>query len=232
MNEELCFCIENKDLYFEQTLVEYMNIPIFFLCKSGMKYYVVLCINIDEFDYILVNVSDLDIYKLLHGNIPMRNIFLNQSEYWEVKSGEDVYSDTVTKYEISCLDLSLLPKENAYFKALTEEIKTFIQNFDSKLLNEGQFNLCEEKTELNEITNDQFGFSKIKLNVESDLMNMEVEEPTESIDLSFKLKQEQHSKLMLNLSDEYLQSNVKECVFEKFSKSKQWINDNTIYMAA
>ena len=63
-------------------------------------------------------------------------------------------------------------------------------------------------------------------------MNMEVEEPTESIDLSFKLKQEQHSKLMLNLSDEYLQSNVKECVFEKFSKSKQWINDNTIYMAA
>ena len=34
MNKKLCFNIENQYLYLEQVLVDYMDIPIFFLCKD------------------------------------------------------------------------------------------------------------------------------------------------------------------------------------------------------
>ena len=33
MNKELCFIIENKKIYLEQILVDYMEIPLFFLMQ-------------------------------------------------------------------------------------------------------------------------------------------------------------------------------------------------------
>ena len=34
MDKELCFSIENTDLYLDQVLVDYMHVPMFFLCKG------------------------------------------------------------------------------------------------------------------------------------------------------------------------------------------------------
>lgn len=31
MSKELCFCIDGSELYLEQVLVDYMDIPIFFI---------------------------------------------------------------------------------------------------------------------------------------------------------------------------------------------------------
>ena len=130
MNKDLCFYIENENLYFEQVLIDYNYIPIFFLCKSEQQYYLALCLDIEEFNYIIVTLSLSDLSNLLHGNIPMRDIFLKQDYYWEVISNENVFSDTVTKHKINHLNHSLLPKENTYFQVLTEEVKTFIQKLD------------------------------------------------------------------------------------------------------
>ena len=33
MSKELCFIIEEKELYMEQVLVDYMDVPIFFYAK-------------------------------------------------------------------------------------------------------------------------------------------------------------------------------------------------------
>lgn len=128
MEQELCFCIEGRNLYLEQVLVEYMNIPIFFLCKNKQQHYLTLCTNMDDFNYLVIELSTSDLYNLLHGNITMRDVFLKQKEYWEVNSNKTISKDIVSKHEIHHLDNSLLPKENAYFQALIEDLKIFIQN--------------------------------------------------------------------------------------------------------
>ena len=88
MNTELFFYIEKKDIYLEQILVDYMNVPIFFLCKDDKQYYLALCSNMDELNYIVVQISLTDTYNLLHGKIAMRDVFLKQEEYWEIFSGD------------------------------------------------------------------------------------------------------------------------------------------------
>lgn len=45
-----------------------------------------------------------------------------------MNSNKTISKDIVSKHEIHHLDNSLLPKENAYFQALTEDLKIFIQN--------------------------------------------------------------------------------------------------------
>ena len=132
MNKKLCFNIENQYLYLEQVLVDYMDIPIFFLCKDKKQYYIALCTDIDKLSYIVTKLSLLDVYNLLHGKIPMRDVFLKQQEYWEIVSGDEVCMDMVTKQKIDALEQSLLPEEDAYFKILTKQIKLYIQEFDDE----------------------------------------------------------------------------------------------------
>ena len=64
MNKEKCFIIDEKILYVEKVLVDFENIPIFFLCKSYDDYYVVLCVDFDNYNYIIVEASLIDIYNL------------------------------------------------------------------------------------------------------------------------------------------------------------------------
>lgn len=134
MDKELCFKIENENLYAEQVLVDYMDIPIFFLCKSEIQYYIVLCTDIENLNYVVTKLSLADVYHLLHEEIPMRDVILKQSEYWDIESGEEIESDVVTKHKISELDRSVLPEKGAYFKALTKQIKAFIENFDKNFI--------------------------------------------------------------------------------------------------
>lgn len=47
-----------------------------------------------------------------------------------MKSNKNISKDIVSKHEIHHLDTSLLPKENASFQALTEDLKIFLQNLD------------------------------------------------------------------------------------------------------
>lgn len=152
MNTELCFYIEKKDIYLEQILVDYMNVPIFFLCKDDKQYYLALCSNMDELNYIVVQISLTDTYNLLHGKIAMRDVFLKQEEYWEIFSGDEISLDIVTKHSIQKLNTSVLPEENACFEVLTKDIKTYVQNFDNKFFRNEDFYESDKDISLNELS--------------------------------------------------------------------------------
>lgn len=132
MDSELCFRIENIELYLEQVLVDYMDIPIFFLCKGEGDYYLVLCTNIDELNYIIVKLSMNDVYELLHGGESIRNVILKQEEYWNVISGKEISLDKVEKLSITKLDVSLLPKENTYFEIVSTKLENYVKKFDTQ----------------------------------------------------------------------------------------------------
>ena len=136
MNNTLCFVIEKKKIYLEQVLVEYMGVPIFFLCHDGTQMYLALCSDIYELEYIIVRISSRDVFDLLHGNISMRDAFLKQNEYWHVLSGDVPEDDVVNKFSISDLDNKILPDENAYFEILTQDVKKYTDEFDEKFWSE------------------------------------------------------------------------------------------------
>lgn len=132
MNSNLCFRIEGIELYLEQVLVDYMGIPIFFLCKGESNYYLVLCTDIDELNYIIVRLSMNDLYELLHSERSIRNTILKQNEYWNVISGEEIPLDKVEKLSISKLDSSLLPKEDVYFEIVSTKLENYVKKFDTE----------------------------------------------------------------------------------------------------
>lgn len=132
MNSNLCFRIEGIELYLEQVLVDYMGIPIFFLCKGESNHYLVLCADVDELNYIIVRLSMNDLYELLHGESPIRNTILKQNEYWNVISGREIPLDKVEKLSISKLDSSLLPKEYVYFEIVSTKLENYVKKFDTE----------------------------------------------------------------------------------------------------
>lgn len=132
MNGNLCFRIEGIELYLEQVLVDYMDIPIFFLCKGESNHYLVLCTDIDELNYIIVRLSMNDLYELLHGEGSIRNIILKQDEYWNVISGEEIPLDEIERLSISELDVGLLPKENVYFEIVSTKLENYVKKFDTE----------------------------------------------------------------------------------------------------
>ena len=137
MSKELCFNIENKALYLEQVLVEYMSVPIFFLCKSRKQYYIALCTDMEELNYIVCTLSQTTVYNLLHGVQPMQDVILSQDFFWEVFSGDTIAEDFVQKKAMKELDHSILPEEGAYFEIVTEELQIYVNRYDNEFLNNG-----------------------------------------------------------------------------------------------
>ena len=150
MCKELCFNIEGVNIYLEQVLVDYMNVPIFFLCSGEKQYYLALCTDIEELNYIVVKLSLEDTYNLLHGNITMRKAILKQPEYWDIVSGEEISLDTVEKKNINTIKMDLLPEEGACFEILTNQIKKFVQNFDNEFFKADDFVKSDAKLDTDE----------------------------------------------------------------------------------
>lgn len=113
----------------EQTLVEYNGIPIYFLCRDDEQYYTVLCTDIDELKYVIVETTIGDVYGLLHGRIPMRNVILKANHYWQVVSEEDMLQDDVRCLSMDKLDHSLLPEAGACFEVLSADVRAFVERF-------------------------------------------------------------------------------------------------------
>ncbi len=191
MNKELCFNIDNKKLYLEQVLVDYMGIPIFFLCKGENQYYVTLCTNIDELSYIVAKLSLADVYNLLHGKIPMRDVILKQNEYWDIASGNEIYLDIITKKNIDTLDTALLPEENACFKILTKQMQLFVQKFDCEFFAAKYFSESDKKADLSELF-DSLPLDVLLGNIEqfTKLVNFKMENPVLSKVLLYDEKME------------------------------------------
>lgn len=179
MSNELCFNIENNNLYLEQVLVDYTEIPIFFLCKDEKQYYIALCTDIEELRYIVTKLSLPDVYNLLHGKIPMRDVILKQNEYWDIISGDEICFDNVIKKSICELDKNLLPEEYAYFEILTEQIKLFVQKFDCEFFNPEYFFTSNKEADLSE------SFTNLELNALLENID-QVQELVDYIDYNVK----------------------------------------------
>lgn len=141
MNKELCFILDNKNIYLDHILVDYEYVPIFFLCKDDeCQYYLALCTDIENGEYIVVKISLLSVYNLLHGNIAMRDVILNQKIFWKVVSGDEIKNDIVNEYPIDYINHQDLPEKDVKFKILQKHIKEYVQKFDKEFFASEQYN--------------------------------------------------------------------------------------------
>lgn len=176
--KELCFIIENKKLYLEHVLVDYMDIPIFFLCKGEEQYYIALCTDIEELHYIVTKLSLMDVYDLLHGEKAMRDIILKQKEFWKIYSEENIASDKVIKCDMNTMDQTLLPEADAKFEVLTKDMEQYVKKFDQKLWSEEDFTEYPAKLQLEEVCDNSIYRKLIENTVYwTDLVKCEVEPP-------------------------------------------------------
>lgn len=134
MEKIVCFIIGSKILDLEQVLVEYDRVPILFLCKCENKRYLCLCGDMDDLTYYVVRISPKNLFNLLHGKIPMRDAFLLQEKYWEIRSGETPDQDVVEEKSIMYIDREVLPVENAYYEVLSQDVKEYVKRFDTEFL--------------------------------------------------------------------------------------------------
>ena len=74
MDKQLCFKLDDNKLYLDQTLVNYNGIPIFFICKGKEEYYLVLCTDYENYNYIIViiSVKEKDSIKC---NLKIKNVY-------------------------------------------------------------------------------------------------------------------------------------------------------------
>ena len=67
MSDQLCFVIERNRLFMDKGLVYYNEAPIFFVClDSDGKYYLALCSDLDDLEYIVVEIVRKRFVKCLH----------------------------------------------------------------------------------------------------------------------------------------------------------------------
>lgn len=134
MNEkELCFIINNERIYLECILAEDDYVPIFFLCKSEHdNFYLSLRVWSETTEeYIVIKLTKEEVVDMLHGKIPMRDVFLNQKYFWKVISGDEIEKDNVTEYPIEKISKDDLPYENAYFVICRKYIREYVKKFES-----------------------------------------------------------------------------------------------------
>ena len=138
---ELCFDIDGEEIYLDKVLVDYEHVPLFFVCSGANGYYISLCTDIEQLTYIVANVSRLDLYEMLQGHITMRDVILRQKYFYEIESADEVTSDIVTRKPISEINDSMLPYEGAYFEAVTDELRDYVEMKSFELLVDIHFSL-------------------------------------------------------------------------------------------
>lgn len=131
MQKELYFVLNEKEVFLEHILVDYDNIPIFLLCKDKNKqYYLALCNDAENQNYLVVDLSVAEVNELLHGKYPMRDFFLGKKEFWNIISGETIKENIVERRQINKLNVEDLPEERAYFQIVEKHVKEYVQKFD------------------------------------------------------------------------------------------------------
>lgn len=121
----LCCILNGKNVYLEQILVEYDHIPVFMIGKDEENYYLIVCSEIEELHYIIVKTNIKNLYEMLIGSIPMRDLFLSESKYWDLISGEDTQSDIIEERNIEFLDHNYLPVEGACYKIVDDDVRLY-----------------------------------------------------------------------------------------------------------
>lgn len=139
MNKIKCFKIKDSVLYLEVVLLEFDRIPMLFICRDHKDYYVALCTDLDELEYIVILAKPHYLVQMLRGKMPIRDIFMMQSAYYYVHSSNDIENDVVEYRKIGDMDQDLLPLQGAKYTIYTEEVESFTKHIEEELYDMGSF---------------------------------------------------------------------------------------------
>lgn len=153
MNKQLCFKIDNNELYLDKVLVCFNNTPIFFICCDKNKdYYLALCSDLEELEYIIVKQNIKNIWKMLTQRISMRSAMLDCDSFWLIKSSNTIDNDSVEVLPIEKMDYEILPIEDAVYEKISEEDSLYIDKITYEYLNEVTFGVNEVIKDITEIS--------------------------------------------------------------------------------
>ena len=128
MNEkELYFIINGNELYFEQSLVEYNDIPVFFVCKDQSYRYLVLCTDIDKQEFIVARTNLMNLINMIDAKVSMSRAILDCVEFWSVFCGESFDGDKVNKIGREEISIEDLPKEEAKYRIVSKDVKRYLE---------------------------------------------------------------------------------------------------------
>ncbi len=127
MNNNLCFVINNKELYFEKCLVDY-DMPIFYTCiDNGRNRYVVLCCDSEEMRYFVAKSQNGDIFQMLDKKITMKQIFEKAQIIWEISIGDNFESDKNVIVKFEDINPEDLPVEDSIYEIASNDIKEYYE---------------------------------------------------------------------------------------------------------
>jgi hypothetical protein len=135
MDKELCFVLNGVQVYLDKVLVQFNETPIFFVCKDDKNnHYVSLLMSVENSGYYVIMPSDQEIYKMLSGQIPMRNLFIDAEWYWLVYGKDKPENDSVWFIGGKSINKFVLPDLDAIYEPNTEENKKYVEDFKEEFL--------------------------------------------------------------------------------------------------
>lgn len=138
MSNTLCFCLNKSNLVLDKVLVSFNEIPIFFICIDQKKNrYVVLCSDIDDFQYIIVPQKTQQIVDMLSQKITMRDLFENIDHFWSVQSGNVPDEDIVDLLSGNQMDEEILPESGALYTIVDDGIREYLNKLCAEVSSQG-----------------------------------------------------------------------------------------------
>ena len=166
MNNKVCFILEGKELYIDEVFVDFNELPIYFSCISDDKYYLALCCEYDNQDYVLVESSAKEIIEMLTARITMRSTFTKKAKHWVVVAGEDITKDKVYLIHTPYVDENILPKEGAKYTIVTEKVKQYLKHIEHDLYRDESYTIIETASERINDSDAQFDHFEIMMPIE------------------------------------------------------------------
>lgn len=128
------FEIEGKSLFLDQVLIDLNMLPLFFICKDEEgHHYICLCTNYEEFCYVIVPTNAHEIYKMLNGEVTIRDVFLNKDYFYSVQSYNDLEENKVEKLDIESINKDDLPIEGKYYKIISQSDKEYLEKIKQEI---------------------------------------------------------------------------------------------------
>lgn len=160
MDKEVCFFINGNTLFLDKVLVSFNDTPIFFVCcDSDKKYYIVLCTNMEDLEYIVVSCSPQLLYQMLSKKVEMRKPFISANNFWNIKAGETVENDEVQYLESDKLDLDDLPYPNAFYEARKKDDIEYVERIAASYFVEDNFCAMDEIADVDKKASTLVGMS-------------------------------------------------------------------------
>lgn len=161
MNKKICFILDGNELFVDEVFVDFNNLPIYFSCTSGEQYYLALCCEYENQDYILVESSAKEIVEMLTARITIRSTIVKKAKHWVIIAGEDVSSDQISLINEPYFNEDILPKEGAKYTIVTEKVSQYLKRIEKELYSDELYTAVEmEKTP---IDNNETQFEHIEI---------------------------------------------------------------------